>query len=102
MINKIKSWKVWHNLFQVLISLDQLIYNILATILSIFNPSITAYADMTISAQMYRKKDTWYGKLGMFIINILFYCISLGSIKEHCKEAYNSELNRSHLPKENN
>lgn len=95
-----KSWKIWKNLLQVLIAFDQLIYCLIATILSIFNPSINAYADLTISAQAYRKRDTWYGKILKFLIDTLFYCISLGSIKNHCEDAYKSELNNKHLPQD--
>lgn len=100
MWNKIKSWKFWHNCLQVLIAFDQMLFCVIATILSIFNSSITAYADMTISAQSYRKKDKWYGKVMMFAIDALFLIVSLGSIKQHCKLSYESELKRNHLPDE--
>lgn len=100
MWKKIKSWKFWTNCLQILIAFDQLLYCLIATVLSMFNPSITSYADLTISAQAYRKKNTWYGKIMMYFIDILFLIISIGNVKEHCKTAYESELKRNHLPDE--
>lgn len=83
-----------HNLEQFLISIDQCLYCFFGLLLSIVNKNVTIYADMTISAQMYRlaSKGYWYGKLISRIIN----CIFLNA--EHCKQAYESELSRNHIP----
>lgn len=85
-----------HNILQVLIALDQLIYCIIGTFLGIFNNKIQVYADMTVSAQAYRlsSKGYWYGKALEKVINCIFRDAS------HCKSAYESELNREHLPKD--
>lgn len=83
-----------HNLKQTLIALDQLVYCVCGSILSVFNPKIEVWADMTVSAQAYRlsEKGYWYGKLLEKTINTIFLN------KNHCKEAYDSELNNKHLP----
>lgn len=86
--------KLKHNLEHTLIALDQLVYCVIGTILSLFNPKIEVWADMTVSAQAHRlsNKGYWYGKLLEKTINIIFFN------KNHCKEAYESEKNNSHLP----
>lgn len=83
-----------HNFLQILIALDQLLYCIIGFVLGVFNRKIEVYADMTISAQAYRlaSKGYTYGKCLQAFINLIFWN------KNHCKEAYESELNRSHLP----
>lgn len=74
----------WHSK-QVLISLDQLI-----------NTCLGGWADETLSARCYRnsKKGYWYAKLGVKILDFIFKPWD----KEHCKESYQSELKRTHLP----
>lgn len=68
---------------QVLISLDQFV-----------NTLLCGYADETLSARAYRhaeiKKDR---RWPMTLINALFFWQD-----DHCKHAYESELERSHLP----
>lgn len=70
--------------FQVLIAIDQLA-----------NTLIGGYADETISARVYRHylkgEQVWAYKL----INALFFLQ-----QDHCKEAYQSELERAQLPPE--
>lgn len=87
-----------HNLKQVLIAVDQLVYCIIGTLLSIFNHKIKVYADLTISAQSYRlaKKGKWYGKCMRFTIDLLFRIFE----KDHCKKSYESEMRGSHLPED--
>lgn len=89
-----------HNLMQILIAIDQLVYCIIGTFLSIFNHKISVYADMTISAQAHRLaiKDYWYGHYLEAGINFLFRPWEF----EHCKKAYESELSNSHLPPDMN
>lgn len=71
------------DVFQVLVSVDQF-----------FNTLLGGYADETLSARAYRhaeiKKDR---RWPMALINALFFWQD-----EHCKHAYESELERSHLP----
>lgn len=71
------------DVFQVLVSVDQF-----------FNTLLGGYADETLSARAYRhaeiKKDR---RWPMTLINALFFWQD-----EHCKHAYESELERSHLP----
>lgn len=68
---------------QVLIALDQFV-----------NTLFCGYADETLSSRAYRhaeiKKDR---RWPMVIINTLFFWQ-----EEHCKTAYESELERAHLP----
>lgn len=87
-----------HNLKQVLIAVDQLIYCIIGSILSIFNHKIKVYADLTISAKAYimDSKGKWYGKLLRVTIDLLFRIFE----KDHCYKSYLSEKNGSHLPKD--
>lgn len=69
--------------FQVLVALDQLV-----------NTFCGGMADETISARLHRRRLRGY-PLGAKIVNILFFWQD-----DHCKEAYESELTRSQLPKE--
>lgn len=69
--------------FQVLVAIDQLL-----------NTLIGGMADETLSARAYRRYlrgKPWCAR----IINILFFWQD-----NHCKEAYESELNRSQISKE--
>lgn len=83
-----------HNLTQLLIAFDQLVYCFIGSILGIFNKNIKVYADMTVSAQAHRLalKGYWYGKFLEKFINCVFFN------KKHCEEAYNSEKENKHLP----
>ena len=79
-----------HNLEQILIAVDQLIHVILS---SITMPTKKQYADETMSSFAYRLyrdkgKKHWYK-----FINMRFFFQ-----KDHCREAYESELKRNHLP----
>lgn len=69
--------------FQVLVALDQLV-----------NTLLWGYADETLSARAYRhaeiKKDR---RWPMWIIDHLFFWQD-----QHCKAAYEAELERAHLP----
>lgn len=68
---------------QILIAFDQLI-----------NALLWGYADETLSARAYRhaeiKKDR---RWPMMLINGLFFWQD-----NHCKQSYESELKRAHLP----
>ena len=67
--------------FQVLVAIDQLL-----------NTLVGGYADETLSARAYRRYlrgKPWCAR----IINILFFWQD-----NHCKEAYESELERSQMP----
>lgn len=70
---------------QVLVAVDQLI-----------NTLLCGYADETLSARAYRhaeiKKDR---RWPMRLIDTLFFWQD-----GHCKQAYESELTRAHLPPE--
>lgn len=70
--------------FQVLVALDQLV-----------NTFFGGYADETVSSRIYRAsqrgKRQWLEKL----VNCLFFWQN-----NHCKEAYESEINRSQQPPE--
>lgn len=83
-----------HNLKQTLIALDQLVYCVIGGLISIVNPKVQVWADMTVSAQAYRlsEKGYWYGKFLEGVINTVFFN------KDHCKGAYEAELTNKHLP----
>jgi hypothetical protein len=80
---------VKHYLWQILIALDQL-----------GNAILFGHADETLSARAYR----WelQGKLRGYLlrplIDAFFYAITLGKDREHCKESYESEVQRKQLP----
>lgn len=92
----IRYKQVLSNLYQVLIAIDQLLFCILGTIMSIANPKIKIYADMTISANMHRlsKKGSKLAWIAERLINLLFIFIE----RDHCAKAYQSELDRKHMP----
>lgn len=75
--------------WQLLIALDQLA-----------NALLFGHADETLSARAYRVEQA--GKLwGIVlrpIIDAFFYVITLGSDKDHCRDSFNSEVLRRHLP----
>lgn len=73
------------NLEQGIIAIDQWV-----------NTRLGGYADETISARSYRnqlKKKRW--AFSYKLINIIFFWQS-----DHCKEAYENEIARMHMPKE--
>lgn len=70
--------------FQVLVALDQLV-----------NTFFWGYADETISSRSHRAYVSGKRKWTRNVINVLFFWQD-----DHCKEAYESEMNRSQLPPE--
>ena len=69
--------------FQVLVALDQLV-----------NTLAGGYADETISSRAYRGKLKGRPRLARIINGLFFWQV------DRCREAYESELNRSQLPPE--
>lgn len=62
------------------------------------NAMLGGYADETLSARAWRLHEKyWYANAWRVIIDSIF---RLFGQKEHCKNAYLSECNRVHLPKE--
>lgn len=75
-----------HHVKQILIALDQLI-----------NALLGGWADCTLSARCYINSEKyWYAKLGVKILDLIFKPWD----KEHCKESYESEINRTQLPED--
>lgn len=68
---------------QVLIAFDQLV-----------NALLGGMADETLSSRAYRHSRDGSRKWPEKVINLLFFWQ-----KAHCKQAYESEVNRIHLPK---
>ncbi len=69
--------------FQVAVAVDQLI-----------NTIFGGFADETLSSRLHRRRlrgKPWCAR----IVNFLFYMQD-----DHCKEAYESEIERAHLPLE--
>lgn len=83
-------WEIFkHNFLQFLIAIDQLGN----TIIGLFCNS-KFYADETLSAHSHRR--ALHGKpLFEKIVNMIMFFE-----KDHCKIAYQSELDRAHLPVE--
>lgn len=69
---------------QVLIAVDQF-----------FNTIIGGFADETLSSRAYRHKKDGSRVWPAWIIDHLFFWQ-----EEHCRSAYESELERAHLPPE--
>ncbi len=69
--------------FQILVALDQLI-----------NTLIGGYADETLSSRAHRRRLRGKGGVAWVIDHIFFWQ------DEHCKTAYESELERAQLPPE--
>ena len=67
--------------FQVLVAVDQLV-----------NTLLGGYADETLSARAHRRRMRGKGGVAK-VIDCLFFWQD-----EHCKSAYESELERSQLP----
>ena len=76
-------------LWQFLIALDQLA-----------NALLGGHADETLSARAYRtsKKGRWPGVIFRPLIDWVFFVLTLGSDKQHCRDSYDSERLRRHLP----
>lgn len=70
--------------FQVLVAIDQL-----------FNTLFCGYADETISSRAYRLYLKGEKKWAYKVINALFFWQD-----DHCKEAYESEVDRMQYPPE--
>lgn len=70
------------DVFQVLVAVDQLV-----------NTFFGGYADETISSRLWRHYLKGERKWAVKIVNAIFFWQ-----KNHCKEAYESELERSQLP----
>lgn len=81
-----------HNLWQLLVSFDQFL-NVL--ICMFVEPKERHWADETFSAHVYRHYCDGRWKVLYWVINKLFFLQD-----DHCKEAYESELNRAQLPPE--
>lgn len=69
--------------FQILVALDQLL-----------NTLIGGYADETLSSRAHRRRLRGKGGVAWVIDHIFFWQ------DEHCKTAYESELERAQLPVE--
>lgn len=70
-------------IIQVLIAVDQLA-----------NTVFNGYADETLSSRAYRRQHkNWFWKYGRIFIDALFFFQ-----KNHCYQAYLSELKRKQLP----
>ena len=70
--------------FQIAVALDQLV-----------NTVFGGYADETISSRSHRAYVAGKRKWMRNVINAMFFLQ-----KDHCKEAYESEMDRSQLPPE--
>ena len=81
-----------HNLWQLCLTVDQL-FNVLVCMF--VEPKEKHWADETFSAHTYRHYREGKWKWVYRLINHIFFLQ-----EDHCKEAYESELNRMQLPPE--
>jgi len=81
-----------HNIFQLLVSFDQVL-NVLFSM--IFRYKEKAWADESLSSHAYRIFLETGKRNPMDIYNKIFFWQD-----DHCKEAYESEKERKHLPPE--
>ena len=76
---------MWHpDGFQVLVALDQLV-----------NTFFGGYADETISSRSHRAYTSGKRKWPRNLFNLMFFWQD-----DHCKEAYETEMERTQLPPE--
>lgn len=85
----------WQQIKQFLLAVDQLVNTLIGLIVCPF-ARIIFWADESISSMTYRahRDSKRYGYF-MYVINALFFWQV-----EHCKKAYEAELNGRHLPPE--
>lgn len=81
-----------HNLFQLAVVFDQFLNVLVCTIIE---PKEKHWADETFSAHTYRHYREGRWKWVYRLINHIFFLQD-----DHCKEAYESEINRTQLPPE--
>lgn len=84
--------KIGHNLFQLLVALDQFL-NVLVCMF--IEPKEKHWADETFSSHIYRHYRDGKWKFMYKLVNHLFFWQT-----DHCKEAYESEMERMHEPPE--
>lgn len=85
----------FHNLKQLLISIDQLVQVVVGLIVSMFLWSHKIDADETMSAYCHRHNKYWYGRVMEFVVNCIMYLPEKLIYKlqwGHCKRAYEQEL----------
>lgn len=82
--------QIKHNLTQLAIAVDQFA-NVLVSMF--VEPNKKAWSDMTLSANCYAHSLNGRWTIPMWIIDHMFFWQD-----EHCKQAYESELERAHLP----
>ena len=84
--------QIKHNVFQLFVALDQFLNVLIGMIIE---PSQKQWSDLTLSAHTWihytRGEWCWF----YWLVNHIFFWQN-----NHCKEAYESEAQRSHLPPE--
>ena len=98
MLEKIKSWYLWANLYQFLIVLDQLANCVLGIIVSLFNWNHRIWADETLSAYLWRQHEYWYINIFRVLVDSIFFIFTWKW--NHCEESFKSEQEAAHLPEE--
>lgn len=85
--------QIKHNVFQILVSLDQFLNCLVCTIVE---PNEKVWADETFSSHCYRhyRAGEW-----LMLHRLIDWLFSPWQ-EAHCQEAYESELDRAHLPPE--
>lgn len=92
-----------HNLWQTLICLDQLIYNVGGLIISFFGciicsvPIDRTWADETLSSRAWRWKRDGIRAWPANSIDAVFWIFGN---KDHCKQSYENEINDRQKPPE--
>lgn len=71
----------------------QYLLNVAIAVDQLTNAIIGGHPDETLSSRCYRNSQKyWYAKVGRVILDLLFRPFG----KNHCEQAYKSELNGSH------
>ena len=78
------------------------IFHILVALSQLGNALLGGYPDESMSARAYRtgKKGRWPGVISWPLIDILFFLVTFGKDRNHCRNAYESEMYRRQLNKE--
>lgn len=93
-------WKLFKlNIFQLLVSIDQVLRCFVGLIAGLINGHSRAYADETLSAWAYRgeQRKFLHAKLLRCLIDVIMF-MPEGFKWGHCKMAYETEKNRGHSP----
>jgi hypothetical protein len=76
------------------------LFNIFVALSQLGNTILGGYPDESMSARAWRTSShgKWPGVLTKPLIDFVFRVVTLGRDKQHCKDAYESEVSRRQFP----